>query len=43
MSGFGIGLGLALQPRGVFAAGLPLGSLCCEALRGIVGQRQQLV
>jgi hypothetical protein len=31
MSGFGLGLGLALEPRGVFAAGSPLGSLCCEA------------
>lgn len=43
MSGFGVGLGLALEPRGVFAAGLTLGSLCCEALRGIAGERQQLV
>jgi hypothetical protein len=43
MSGFGLGLGLTLEPRGVFATGLPLGSLCCAAPGGIVGQRQQLV
>jgi len=43
MSGFGLGLGLAFEPGGVFAAGLPFGSLCDEALRGIAGQRQQLV
>jgi hypothetical protein len=34
MSGSGLGLGLALEPRGVFAPGFPL---------GIVGQRRQLV
>jgi hypothetical protein len=36
---FGLGLGLALEPRSVFAAGLPFGLLCREALRGLVGPR----
>jgi hypothetical protein len=39
MSGFGLGLGLALDPRGVFVAGLPFGSLCREALCGVVRSR----
>ncbi len=43
MSGFGLGLGFPLDPRGVFAAGLPFGLLCSEALGGLVGSREQLV
>ena len=43
MSGFGLGLGFPLDPRGVFAAGLPFGLLCREALGGLVRPREQLV
>ena len=32
----GLGLGFALDPRGVFAAGLPFGLLGCNALCGLV-------
>ncbi len=35
----GLGLGFALDPGGVFAAGMPFGLLCREALRGLVGPR----
>ena len=41
--GFGLGLGFPLEPRGVFAAGLPFGLLRREALRGLVGPREKLV
>lgn len=41
--GFGLGLGFALEPRRVFIAGLPFGSRCPEALRGLAGAREQLV
>ena len=43
MSRFGLGPGLALDPCGVFAAGLPFGLPCRDALRGLVGPREQLV
>ena len=39
MFGFGLGLGFPLEPCGVFAAGLPFGLLCREALRCLVGPR----
>ena len=35
--GSGLGLGFPLDPRSVFAAGLPFGVVCCDALRGLVG------
>jgi hypothetical protein len=38
-SDFGLGLGLAFKPCGVFAAGLPFGLLCREALRGLADLR----
>jgi len=38
-SGFGLGQGFSSDPRGVIAAGLPFGLLCCEALRGLIGPR----
>ena len=37
--GLGLGLGFPLKPCRVFAAGLPLGLLCREALRGRIGPR----
>ena len=37
--GFGLGLGFPLDPCGVFAAGLPFGLLCRDALRGLVRPR----
>jgi hypothetical protein len=42
-SGFGLGLGLSFDPRRVFAAGLPLGLLRRDALRGQVGPHEELV
>ena len=42
-SGFGLGLGLSVDPRHVLAAGLPLGLLCRDALRGLVGPHEELV
>jgi len=43
LPGLGFTLGLSFDPSGVFAAGLPLGLLCREALRGLVGACEQLV
>jgi hypothetical protein len=43
LSGFGFGPGLALESRGVCAAGLPSGVLCREALCGLAGPREQFV
>ncbi len=40
---FRLGLGFPFEPGGVFAAGLPFGLLCRQALRGLVGCREQLV
>ena len=34
--GFGFGLGFPFDPCSVFAAGLPFGFLCGDALRGLV-------
>ena len=39
LSGLGLGLGFPLDPRGVFAAGLPFGLLCRDTLRGLVRPR----
>jgi hypothetical protein len=43
MSGFRLGLGLPLDSRGVFAAGLLFGLLDREALCGLPGPREQFV
>ena len=43
LPGFGLGLGLAFDSRGVFAAGPPFGVLCREALSGLAGSREQFV
>jgi hypothetical protein len=40
---FSLGLGLALEPCSVFAAGLPFALLGRVALRGLVGPRKQLI
>jgi hypothetical protein len=37
--GLGPGLGFAFEPRGIFAACLPFGSLCREVLRGLASPR----
>jgi hypothetical protein len=42
-SGFGFGLGLALESRGVCAAGVPFGVLCRAALCGLAGPREQFI
>jgi hypothetical protein len=42
-SGIGLGLGLSFDPRGVFAAGLPLGLPRRDALRGLVGPHEEVV
>ena len=39
LSGFGFGLGFPFDVGGVFAAGLPFGVVCCDALRGLVCPR----
>jgi hypothetical protein len=39
LSGLDLGMGISLDPCGVFATGLPFGFLCCDALRGLVCPR----
>jgi hypothetical protein len=37
LGGFGFGLGFPPDPGSVFAAGLPFGFLCRDALGGLIG------
>jgi len=43
LPGLGLDLSFQLHPRGVFAAGVPFGLLCRDALRCLTRSRQQLV
>ena len=43
MAGFGLGLGFPLDPRGVFAAGLPFGLPRRDVLGGPADSREQVV